>query len=306
MMGRLPLVGPVERLLYLRSQPDFSWLGGEELVAMANLTRERFFRRGSHLCVGGKPVASVHLLVEGSLRVLRKTGTPRETEAPDTVGMLSVLAQIPGPQVEALTDVTTLELSADAFMGMLEEHGDFLMGSLGQLARRLVAARIESRFSNMGPSVQPAEFPQSAPLNMVDWLVYLRRIPAFSNANVDALAGVARCMEEIRLGPGETLWDESSPADFGVVVLSGRVACAHGSGTVGFSAGPGFGLGLIEALGGIPYSYSAVSETPVVGLRIATGAFLDVLDDQALLGRDLLAYMARHLIHLYAGYAIRT
>ena len=62
-------VGPVERLLYLRSLPGFVSLGASELATIAYETRERFFKRGQRLFTEGEAARAVHFLVEGRVSV---------------------------------------------------------------------------------------------------------------------------------------------------------------------------------------------------------------------------------------------
>lgn len=300
-MRRLPLVGPLERLVYLRSQETFSLLAAEELAATAHLTRERYFRRGTSLLTEGTPVSSVYFLVDGSVRARRKGGSIRVVEPPEALGMLSVLAGLGGPEAVADSDVTALSLPADALFELLEEEPNFRDAVLRDLARELATAR------RADPAIAYAASPKasrrgrrssSEQLDLVERLVCLRRVAAFAQASLESVAELSRRCEEVRLGPGELLWELDAEAQAGVVIVHGLAECTPPNGAR-FEVGSGFGLGLVEAMGGVPHGYGCRTVTDLVGLRLGVGSLLDVLEDHTLLGRTLLGHLSRRLMVLY-------
>ena len=62
---------------------------------------------------------------------------------------------------------------------------------------------------------------------------------------------------------------------------------------VEFSAGPGFPLGALEALGQRPRWYDAVATTPLVGLYGRTDVLVDLFEDNFDMAMDYLAVISR-------------
>ncbi len=140
-------VGPVERLLYLRSMPGFARLNAAELLTVAYETRERFFRRGRHLLEEGSTARSVYFLVEGRVSVRRKHRVLQVIEPPFTVGFLPVLAGSQSVEARAEADTLALELPADSLIDAFEDSFALLETGVRQLARQFaeIQRRLELR-----------------------------------------------------------------------------------------------------------------------------------------------------------------
>lgn len=70
-----------------------------------------------------------------------------------------------------------------------------------------------------------------------------------------------------------------------VAIVRGSVRCGTDGATGGFIATPGFVLGADSALGGIPYCYDAVAETPVAAVSVRATALTDRTEDCFEVGR---------------------
>ena len=64
-----------ERIVSLRTIPGFNRIPPSEVAAVANLTRERFLKKGEILAEEGKPVTSVHFIIDGHIKNMRKQCT---------------------------------------------------------------------------------------------------------------------------------------------------------------------------------------------------------------------------------------
>jgi CRP-like cAMP-binding protein len=84
------------------------------------------------------------------------------------------------------------------------------------------------------------------------------------------------------------------------------VRCAAGDPRAAFLAGPSAVLGAYAAFGGVPYAYDAVSETPIVALRVATTTLTDIIEDHFDLGLRALSRFAQEEVRLMELKASRT
>jgi CRP-like cAMP-binding protein len=137
------------------------------------------------------------------------------------------------------------------------------------------------------------------PLDLVEKVLFLRENSAFKNANVNALAIMARQMKEERVKAGTTLWRVGDPSERTLFLLSGTVVCETADGRV-FRYGPGTGVGGIEALSERPRWYSVTAETDVMGISGRADHLLDIFEHQFRMAMDFIAMLAKAQIGLLA------
>ena len=293
-------VGPVERLLYLRSLPGFVSLGASELATIAYETRERFFKRGQRLFTEGEAARAVHFLVEGRVSVRSQGRILQLIEPPYTVGFLPVLAR--GNQhVEARveSDTLTLELPAESVHDAFEDSFALLETGVRQLARQFAEVQRKLELRGLVERAPPVDTPYpEAELDLVERLVALRRTGPYVAASLDSLTGLVRRMQEVRFEPGDVLWEEKDPSTYGIHVVHGTVMCVGDDGLRRFPMGPGSVIGYSETLGRIDRTYRATAETRVVGLRGSQDAFLDTLEDNTDLGMAFMGFVSSMLLEL--------
>ena len=243
-------VGPVERLLYLRSLPGFVSLGASELATIAYETRERFFKRGQRLFTEGEAARAVHFLVEGRVSVRSQGRILQLIEPPYTVGFLPVLAR--GNQhVEARveSDTLTLELPAESVHDAFEDSFALLETGVRQLARQFAEVQRKLELRGLVERAPPVDTPYpEAELDLVERLVALRRTGPYVAASLDSLTGLVRRMQEVRFEPGDVLWEEKDPSTYGIHVVHGTVMCVGDDGLRRFPMGPGSVIGYSEIL----------------------------------------------------------
>jgi CRP-like cAMP-binding protein len=295
------LIGPVDRLLYLKATAGLDGLGPDDLYAIAQHFQERFFRKGSLLLEEGTLTDRFFLLVEGEISLRRGGRTYRVMKPPGTAGFLSAISQHPaGTEARAEDDCLVLEMKIDDLHSTLEDSFDLLItlvrnltGDMAQLQRKLELEGLLTR-------EEPAETPYpERPLDLVQRLVIMRRGGPFQNASLNPLAELAERAIELRLPPGTVLWEEGDSAEYGINIVHGVVSCAGDGGRRQFRMGPGSVLGTLETLAQLPRSYRAVTETRVVGLRGNMEVLLDILEDNAELGRAFLEFLASALEKLF-------
>lgn len=297
MEPQLRLISPLERALFLKTLAPMQSLSSDDLALLALKARERHFRKGALLFAASARVPSVHVVTQGRVRTRTPFGD-LEFDAGQPVGLLALLARSEGFDAEALSETNTLEIQADDLFDLLEDHFDILLAQIRETARRILEER---RHIPDGTYLAPAEglaVPASDELDLVERLLFMRRGGTFQQSNMDALIQLARSLEERRLGAGITLWRSGEPSGSILLLVSGTVRCTLEDGTH-FRAGPGYPLGNLESLCGAPRWYTAVTDSPVFGMRLATEPFTDVLEDHFEMALDYLAALARNLIGIF-------
>lgn len=297
MADKVVFVGPLDRVLFLRSLPALDGLAPAHLAAIAQHARERFFPRGAVLFRREQPAEAVYLVVEGKVAVTR-VGRSQHLGPGEAVGFLDLLARAEhGVEARALVDTLTLELDWDAQLDVCEEHFPVLMQYVRYLAQ--LAIRELLQLSAEAPEVSPADLPVrgTGPLNFVERILVLSRSRAFSTSSLDALTELARHVTEVHLDAQQTVWQREEPADHFLLIASGIVRGDLPEGRA-LRARAASTLGMHEALRGESRWYSAAPETSAVALRIEVEPFVDILEDHFDLAVDFTSVLANRVIEL--------
>jgi CRP-like cAMP-binding protein len=286
----------LERLLVLKKLPSMGTLPSADLAVIADVTRERFFPKGSVLLAEGEPVPAVHLIVEGSVEVSRNGVAIGTVLGGTGIGALGLFAGDPfGVDARALEDTLSLELDGELILDVFEDRFAIFHHILRDLCRQLIDQHIELGLNPPEKYPVREEIPAGRELDLVERIFFLRQMPVFSKASINALFEVSRALTEIRYPPGTVLWREGEPALGVFLVTNGQVRCRSARG-LDFVAGPGFPLGGADAVGEVPRWFEAVTETRVTGLQGPVETLIDVFEDNFDLARNYLAVMARGLI----------
>lgn len=289
-----------ERMLHVRQIPVGAMMPAPVLRVVAEHLRERTFAKGSRLMRRGEPIDGLHMLTDGGVTLTRDGASLGELNAPQTLGFLGILARQDGPyDAVAKSEVQALELETDTLLELFEDHFELLSATLRYLAERIYFDMQELPQESLG--IAPTDLgpiPDRA-LDMVERVLLLRTSSGLTQASVNALAIMARQMEEVRVKPGKTFWKVGDPADRVLYVLKGTVVCKTADGRE-FRYGPGTGAGGVEALANKPRWYGVVSETEVVGLIGHTDQLLDIFENQFRMAMDFITMLARAEIGLLA------
>lgn len=296
-MDRALFVGPLDRVLLLRTVPMLEELGPIQLAAIAQHARERFLTRGTSLRLGRDAAETIHLVVDGELEMTRSDGTSRTLARGDAVGFLEMLSRSElALEVRAISDTTTLELDWDAQIDVCEEHFAVVMQYVAHLSGRILDALGERPAASQGP-VQLLESQRfSAALNLIERTLVLSGSGALSSGCLDALSELAHHVKEVRSGGGHELWAIDDPADHFLLIAAGCIRCGPAAGA--FEHRAGTVVGLYESLCRRPRWHGARSESGTIALRIEIEPFIDILEDHFDLALDLLAALARELMEL--------
>lgn len=281
----------LERLIHLRTIPSLGQLAARGLTYVATCATERHFAAGDEIYRPDEVVGAVHFLVEGKVRVEQEglhllDGTP-----PFTIGIFPVLSgsQV-GQHAVALEPTVTLELQRQHLFEAFEDDFGFVENAIRQLSRQMVNSQrfLESRglFERSEPVKAP--YPHE-PLDLVERLA-LMGDGIYQDMNIEPFIQLVRASEEIRLEPGDVLWEPGEPSTWGVNIAHGVIAC-HGDDR-SFRMGPGSSLGFLECYGLLHRSYRAVAETKVVAMRQPAEVFFDVLEDNFKLAQGFIGILS--------------
>jgi CRP-like cAMP-binding protein len=283
----------VERVLLLKKTPPLDTLPSPLLAIVAEYARERFVPAGTVLLKPGEPVGAIYFVADGRVRVRTHGREFLMASRGNGVGGLGLLGRTDeGVEAVVETDALLLALEADTVNELFEENFAIFHHILRGLCRQLVQLRIA--MPDVALSVAPPLVHVAAgdrELDFVERIFFLRRLAPFAASSINALAELARGLNQMRFDAGVTLWSEGDPARAIFLILSGRVAC-HSSRGPGILAGPGVPLGELESMGELPRWHHAVTETPVVALATDVEMLLDVFEDNLGMGLDYLALVA--------------
>jgi CRP-like cAMP-binding protein len=138
-------LSPTELVMVLRRIPLFAALEPAELHRLAAIADERSFADGELLGVQGELGDEMHIVLEGTVRVVRADGdeVARRGDG-DVVGEMSVITR--EPRVASLVaegSVRTLRIGHREFEGMVRERPDIALAIMRVLAQRLGSATNE-------------------------------------------------------------------------------------------------------------------------------------------------------------------
>ena len=290
---------PLERLLHVKRVPMLAGLPNAEVAVLADAADERFFPAGALVLRDGEPAAAVQIVVRGSLATRRGGATAGRSGPGAAVGALALFAREPlSGEVVAEEDTLTLELDADALGEVLEDRFPILHHILRETSRRAVELLTQLKLDPAAGLPAPAaDDGGGGEIDLVDRILFLRRMAVFRRSSITALAELGRAIAQVRFEAGTTLWREGEPGP-GIFLLRSGTVRARSSAGVEFRAGAGFPLGALEALGELPRWYDAVAETPVVALQGHMGALVDVFEDNFDVALDYLAVVAQATLRI--------
>ena len=290
-------VAPLARLLHLKRVPMLAGLPNAEVAVLADAAVERAFTAGAVVLQEGEPAGAAQIVVRGTLATRRRGVTVGRTGPGGAVGALALFSREPlASEVVAEEDSLTLELEADALGEVLEDRFPILHHILRETSQRAVELLVRLKLDPAAglPVPQPDSpgTPGSGDIDLVDRILFLRRMAVFRRSSITALAELGRAMAQVRFEPGTSLWREGEPGPAIFLLRSGSVS-ARSAGGVAFRASAGFPLGALEALGELPRWYEAVTETPVVALQGHMGALIDVFEDSYDVALDYLSVVSQ-------------
>ena len=292
-LGEPPREGLRDRVLALRSLDLFQGLDDDGLLLLAEHARPVRYEAGETIIVDGGPPRAAFLVLEGEVELTR-SGRVNLFEAGRGFGFLPLLAGETSGAGIARTASRILEIPAPAFASALDENFSLLRGALMFLGGAVLQARHNLPADPDAPPALALGEYREAPRTLVDKLIELRSSP-FGYMNVEALAGLARNMVEVRFAQGEILWRANDVSSYSLHIDYGRVRCTSTDGRH-VDVGQGYTLGVVDVWANRLRAYHAVAETPIVAARIERESFLSLLESHTEIGIEILRGFARSIL----------
>jgi len=291
-----PLVGLRDRMLAIKALQYFDGLPDESLLQIAEHACERRFRTGQELLDEGQPVDRIYIVISGAVTTSRQGKTFLVVTGNGAVGVLSALAHDPiGWKAVADQDTLTLEIPVTVFLAALREDFGLLRGALRAISLLALNARGQLPAKPDPDRVVDLGVMLDRDLTLTERLIALRSQPMFKTANMDALIEICRHMTLLRVEAGHQFFAIGDPVATSLRIIYGRVRCTAPSGEH-VEIGAGMVIGSLAAWSGIPHSYKAVAETPVVAYQTPTEDFLAILEMHPGLALTLLEGLSTALI----------
>jgi hypothetical protein len=277
------VLSDLERRLALRTIVGFEGLSDDALIALSSLGRRREYPAGTMIHPAGTERTNVPLPLQGSLQLVRD-GRPWQGRDAKRLLELGWLARDTVPfTVETLENAVVLELPLTALEEALEEHFPSWLATTRVLAGWLVDARptrprpLERHALHRRPG-------------LVERVAALQEALPFASGYVDALLQLDEEATEVRFDRGAVVWRRGETAHSLLVPLDGSLRGSDGEELIG--------LGGLELIAGRARRTQLEATQPLVALRLAEEALLDVLEDHHALARDLTALLAAAFIPL--------
>jgi len=293
-LGDIALDALRDRMLVLRTMPQFAALDEEDLMLLAERAHLVHAPAGSVLFREGAALDRVFLLAEGSVRVTRGSRQVLLDEGGE-IGLLPLFAgRELAPAALVVRDATLLELPAEVVLSSFYDSVSIARNTI-----RLAAQALLERRDHLPPRTDDSEvvvgtWHDRTP-TLVEKMLLMRRSAVWARANLDAIAEVARHIEELRLDPGTQLWDIGEHATHSLRIEYGIIACTNARGET-VRVGGGHMVGGLDALASVGHSYRAVTETKAILFRISAATQIAVLEVHPQIAARLRSELSRALL----------
>ena len=307
-MARLPLISPLDRILFLKAQPYLAGQPPEVLTALGSYTEERFHRPGDLIRPGDRPVEEILFLAEGAVEtdvldhgeILGR----RRIEAPGVIGIPHAGAHVgTAPAVRAISETLLLSVDLGDLDQIFDDHPSLLLNFILRTAEQALGAqRSEGKRRPDEVGFAPEdEFGTPVALDLVHRLARARRAPFFHDTNLTLLGQLIRYEEVERLEAGETVWSVGDPIDRMSLVLDGTLESTGPFPVVRAPAGAVVGTLEILENGLRQEGWRTIESSRLLSIRRTT--FVDLLEDHPEFARDYHAHCCRAALAAWARQA---
>ena len=281
-MNRLPLVSPLDRILFLKAQPYLLGQPPEVLTALASYSEEVFHPRGTRIRDAGGRVDHILFLAQGRVDIIEggdARAPARSVTAPGVVGLAHHFAGTESaPEVRAARDTLCLEIAVQDLDPILEDHFTLCLGFAQRGGAEVLArSRASAERPDEAGFAAPDHRATPVVLDPVQKLAQARRSPFFRGANLTVLGQLVRFQDPERIAVGDRLWRIGDPIERMALVLDGRFH-TEGPFAIGRAAS-GAVIGAWEILEEGLHEESWVAEAAGRILWIDRHAFVDLLED---------------------------
>ncbi|MFK7988533.1 MAG: hypothetical protein AB8I08_21115 [Sandaracinaceae bacterium] len=284
-----------DKVLLIRADPQFAALDHEARTLLAQFGRFQHFEPGDTIFHAGRACEDVHTLFRGEVEIRRHGAPPRKVVAPAGLGWPSLVCSLPTDEIVALTPADSLSYNAAILLDLFELNFSLVRNGL-----RLVSGFILDDLDGL-PTTPGIEAPAlgaypTRDATFVETMLEIRDQTLFEKANFEAVAEIARAVEEVRFEKGATLWEPGDSGTYGLRLRYGNVRCTAPDGRH-VTVGRGFNIGVLDSMAHRARAYAAVCETDVVAQRTDMDSFFSILEDHFDLAMSGLALLTQRLYY---------
>ncbi len=289
-----------QRFLFLRTLPALQDTPPEIAQVVAANTRQRAYSKGDYLIRRGAPASEIQYIVSGHCEILRGGRAVRRFGPRTVVGGVSALAEEDeGYDCIALEDMVTLAMEATDGQEIFEEYFVLLRRVIRANSHEVLMARRQLGVgAGYGSLQEPFPCPDR-PFDLVERMAYLRKTLSFSGSQIDAIADLAREVQELHVPRGEVLWNEGDRSNYFLLPLRGTIDCVATNPDQHFQLGPGDSVGAIDAMADERRWFRAEVVEDVVAFRIDVDVLFEVLEDHFDMAMAILQGLAKGILALY-------
>jgi CRP-like cAMP-binding protein len=265
-----------------------------QLKQLLAIARNVDFENGAHLFARGAPSSHVYLLISGDVELVADGMPSWRFSGSGAVGVIDMMMNRPYARTAiARGEVRTLEINADDYREYMQES-EIGPGILSHLSADVLDAIVGS----LDPAqllrrpADPSATAEPATTTLVDRLLLLSRVPAFSRASVQSLANLAQNARIVRAAAGNTLALAGAHVETLSILLHGEVELIVGHSGIVVARGPVDLVCDVAELSTAPRALTARVRQDALILQIDREELLDRLDEHFELLQSLFAYVA--------------
>jgi CRP-like cAMP-binding protein len=251
----------VEIASRLRRLPLFASLWVDELFRIASTGRQTRHESGRVLLQEGAQPEAVHVLLDGTCVTRAADGSPRDINAPATLGFEEALAGRPMAETVRCSGPTvTLSAPADAVHALLADNTDLVEGLFRTLVEAAPIQAADAHAVIKGAAHEDLQALAADGLTPIERVLVLQSVPVFARVSAEELLQIAAIARDMKLEPGTTLAAEGDAAGI-IAVITGELSVEPppqdprdpGPRMQLLTAGPGDVVGVYEAMAGMPF-----------------------------------------------------
>ncbi len=283
----------LRRELMLRAM--FPVMPGEALVRFAELLQPVSAAAGTTLFEAGSAADRIYFVVRGKLALVADGEAPWLFGPRAVIGIIDAMIGRPRARSgEVLESSDLFQLKATDWFDLLEDDASVARGAIKNFA-----SQFHSRWRTVFNGSQAGAVIESirsvpATLSTYDKILALRDAAFLKSAGMQAIASLAGVAEEERREGGVALFGLGEASGDLRVIVSGKIE-VRSAPDFRLVQGAGDLVGGPAAVSGSLRSYSALSLTPSVVLRIHEQDYYDQIEEHGRLTRGTLAYLVTQL-----------
>jgi CRP-like cAMP-binding protein len=284
----------LDSILQLRTSPLFRPFSAAQLTPLAYHAREVRFPKGAVVAQQAELWNQFCHILEGTIRA--SSGEVRGIR--EALGGLALFSGTGMPfEVLAEDKVRALMIPGDAVFEALEDDFQLLLQLLRVLAGQLVIEREKLGgaqsvlFRPIGDGISAGD----GELDLVQKMLLIQRAQALQHASATALADAARNATPLSIPKGELVWRRGDVAKDSFVITSGTVSALY-SDRSPIRLGSRIGVGLLEALAGIPRRHDLIAEEELRGLQTPLSRTVEAWEDHFQMATGVLAAIAHETL----------